>query len=73
MIYEIEKAGIGKSFVSFPPQYEVLKPRFFRFVRVLSSMGGSNAPPPALSIPYLAVNAYGGQEGQARRGQYVAY
>ena len=40
-----------------------------RFVRALSLRGNSNAPRPALFVPYLAVNTYEVQGRQARSGQ----
>ena len=62
MMYFFEGTGIGQEFFSSRPQYGVPEPRTSRsnrFVRALFSMGGSNAPRPALSVPYVAGNAHG--------------
>ena len=62
------RGRFGQEFFSTRPQYRLLEAgisRSNRFVRAPSSRGGSNAPLPGLSVPYLDdanvdVNADGG-------------
>ena len=73
MIRVFERTEIGQEFFSSRPQYAIFETGISgsnRFVRASSPRGGSNAPHPALSVPHLDANAYGGSgKQQATSGQ----